>query len=119
MAIPILSESAIWMRIVLRNKRIIDFMESASYVSSGGMLPDEIYENIVFTTLFRAGLSPQEAEVWIGRELEGAQVSSSPTSSRSASPLLAMPIAGPGPRPTTLGITRESMLTLKKRKSMF
>jgi hypothetical protein len=94
-------------------------MESASYVSSDGSLPEEIHENIVFKTLFRAGLSPQEAEVWIGRELDGATSFELSNKFQIGEPVASHAYRRARTKTNYLGITRESMLILKKRKSMF
>ena len=47
-------------------------MASASYSSAIRSLSIDVNNSVVFKALFNAGLSPQEAEVWIARELVGA-----------------------------------------------
>ena len=94
-------------------------MESANYGSSAVSLPDEIDNGIIFTTLFRAGLSPQEAEVWIGRELVGATSYELSNKFQISEPVASHAYRRARTKTNYLGITKESMLALKKENSYF
>jgi hypothetical protein len=87
-------------------------MASASYSSAIRSLSVDFNNNVVFKALFNAGLSPQEAEVWIARELVGA--SSYDLSNRfQISEMVAnQAYRRARTKATYLGITKESMLAL-------
>jgi hypothetical protein len=94
-------------------------MESASYSSSLNSFSIEINENIVFKTLFRAGLSPQEAEVWIGRELVGATSHELSYRFQISEPVASQAYRRARTKANYLGITRDSMLALTDGKTRF
>jgi hypothetical protein len=88
-------------------------MEYEGATMAGGTFSIDINDSIVFKTLFNAGLSPQEAEVWIGRELIGAT-----NDELSYVFQISEPVANHARTKTNyLAITKESMLALKKEKA--
>jgi hypothetical protein len=92
-------------------------MVSESTVRAVGSHMVEIEDNIVFTTLFNAGLSPQEAEVWIGRELVGASTYELSNKFQISEPVASQAYRRARTKANYLGITRESMLALEKEKA--
>jgi hypothetical protein len=90
----------------------IDGMISEVYSNS-----IKFHDSIVFTTLFNAGLSPQEAEVWIGRELAGATYYELSHAFQISEPVASHAYRRARTKINYLGITKESMLALKKEKA--
>ena len=91
-------------------------MESAGGSLVGCSLSIDVDDSIVFTTLFNAGLSPQEAEVWIGRELVGASSYELSNKFQLSEPVATHAYRRAKTKVNYLGITKESLLALKKRK---
>jgi hypothetical protein len=87
-------------------------MASASYGSAIRSLSVEINNNVVFKTLFNAGLSPQEAEVWIGRELVGATNYELSNKFQISEAVATHAYRRAKTKALYLGITKESMLAL-------
>lgn len=87
-------------------------MASASYGMALRSMSVEVNSNIVFKTLFTAGLSPQEAEVWIGRELVGATSRELSHRFQISEAVASQAYRRARTKTTYLGITKESMLTL-------
>ena len=89
-------------------------MESAGSSLAGCSLSIDVDDNIVFTTLFNAGLSPQEAEVWIGRELVGASSIDLSNKFQISEPVATHAYRRAKTKVNYLGITKESLLALEK-----
>ena len=89
-------------------------MASASYASAIRSLSVGINDNVVFKTLFNAGLSPQEAEVWIGRELLGATGRELSNRFQISEAVAHQAYRRARTKTIYLGITRESMLALSE-----
>jgi hypothetical protein len=87
-------------------------MASAGYGPAIRSLPVGINDNVVFKTLLKAGLSPQEAEVWIGRELIGATDHQLSNRFQISEGVTHQAYRRARTKATYLGITRESMLAL-------
>jgi hypothetical protein len=89
-------------------------MASASYASAIRSLSVNINDNVVFKTLFNAGLSPQEAEVWIGRELVGATCRELSTKFQISEAVANHAYRRARTKTIYLGITKDSMLALSE-----
>ncbi len=89
-------------------------MASASYDSAIRSLSVEINQSVVFKTLFSAGLSPQEAEVWIGRELIGATSNQLSSRLQISEAVTNQAYRRARTKAIYLGITKESMLALSE-----
>ncbi|HEY3419060.1 MAG TPA: hypothetical protein VGK23_00720 [Methanomassiliicoccales archaeon] len=89
-------------------------MASASYASAIRSLSVEINDNVVFKTLFNAGLSPQEAEVWIGREIVGATSHDLSSKFQISEAVANNAYRRAKTKAMYLGITRDSMLALSE-----
>jgi hypothetical protein len=97
---------------------LINFMASASYALAIRSLSVQINNNIVFKTLFNAGLSPQEAEIWIGRELIGATCYELSNRLQISEAVANHAYRRAKTKTLYLGITRESMLALSEGYSI-
>jgi len=94
-------------------------MESAGSSLAGCSLSIDVDDNIVFTTLFNAGLSPQEAEVWIGRELVGASSYELSNKFQISEPVATHAYRRAKTKVNYLGITKESLLAMEREKAHF
>jgi len=81
------------------------------------LLSSSIDDNIVFTTLVRAGLSPQEADVWIERELEGEKNWEVADQLQISEPAVSDAYRRAKTKTNILRITRESMLALEEEQA--
>jgi hypothetical protein len=92
-------------------------MEFTGSSLAGCALSVDFDDSIVFTTLFNAGLSPQEAEVWIGRELIGASSYELSNKFQISEPVATHAYRRAKTKVNYLGITKESLLAIEKEKS--
>ena len=93
-------------------------MASASYSSAIRSLSIDVNNSVVFKALFNAGLSPQEAEVWIARELVGATSHDLANRFQISEMVLNQAYRRARTKAAYLGITRESMIELSNLMQM-
>jgi hypothetical protein len=118
LAMSMLSISDIWIKYCINPHALIRFVASASYASAIRSLSIEINDHVVFKALFNAGLSPQEAEVWIARELFGATTYDLSNRFQISETVANQAYRRARTKAAYLGISRESMLALSKAMQM-